>query len=84
MAEAVRLAGLLDIRTCFGLTADGTMETQRKKVTFSRKLPLRINYDVPSQRVYTIMSFEGFVRTKRVFRSIVMCFVLSGRALLFF
>ena len=36
------------------------------------------NYDVPSRRVYANTSFEGSVRNQPVFRSVVMCFVLSG------
>ena len=40
--------------------------------------------DEVRSHVCAIMSFEGFVQNKPVFRSILMCFVLSGKVLLFF
>ena len=41
------------------------------------------NDDLPSGCVCAITSFEGFVRSQPVFRSVVMCFVPSSRVLLF-
>ena len=46
------------------------------------------NYDVPSRRVCFIASlkvlFEIFVRKQAVFRSVLTCFVLSGKSFAIF
>ena len=61
------------------------MQTQRKEKSKSDVFKeTTTNYDVPSRRVCAVTSFECFVRNQPVFRSVVVCFRLSGRVLLFF
>ena len=97
MAQAVSLAALFAVRACFSLRADGTLKQTRpiqaicsdaitakeKEAKFSKKLRL-IRNDMPSRRVCGITLLEVFLRNLPVFRSAVMCFVLSGKVFLFF